>query len=172
MRLLGTHFYKRVSPPVHPSITPVQKPHFSAVFGYGEILLFLCWIKWSTNMFWEPPLLLCRFICLFVHLSLHICNMFNSHRDTVRTHRYPVGLASIFLWRDSNFWYSSSTIRINNRPHAEPAEVISFLGHCFAFIRAVFGSEIKTHCFLLFTILAERNATVAKNIFTLEECCS
>ena len=34
----------------------------------------------------------CRFICLFVHLSLHICHMFNTRRDTARTHRCPVGL--------------------------------------------------------------------------------
>ena len=74
---------------VRPPITPVQKPRFLAVFGLGEILY---WIKWSTNMFWESPLLLSRFICQFVHLSLHSCHMFNTRRDTVRTHRCPVEL--------------------------------------------------------------------------------
>ena len=36
-------------------------------------------------MFTEPPLLLSRFIHLFVHLSLYIRHMINTLRDTVRT---------------------------------------------------------------------------------------
>ena len=78
-----------VGPSVRPSVTPVQKPRFSAVFGHGEILH---WNKWSTNMFWEPPLLLSCFTRLFVHLSLRICHMINTRRDTVRTLLCPVGL--------------------------------------------------------------------------------
>ena len=78
-----------------PSVTPLQKLRFSAVFGHGEILH---WNKWSTNMFWEPPLLVSRFTRLFIHLSLHICHMINSRRNTVRTHLCPVGLVS-FDWQ-------------------------------------------------------------------------
>ena len=37
----------------------------------------------------------CRLICLIIHLSLHICHLINTHRDTVRTHHCPVGL--VFL---------------------------------------------------------------------------
>ena len=100
------YLYKRVYPPIRPSIclsvcplecpsvACVQKPHFPDVFGHGEILY---WNKWSTNVLWEPPLLLCHFIGLFVHLSLHIWHMFNTHRDTVRTHRCPVGLVAFLL---------------------------------------------------------------------------
>ena len=78
-----------VGPSVRPSVTPVQKPRFSAVFGQGEILYR---IKWSTNMFWESPLLLSRFIWQFVRLTLHSCHMFITRRDTVWTHRCPIGL--------------------------------------------------------------------------------
>ena len=56
-----------VSQSVHrsicPSLTPVQKPCFLAVFGPNAILN---WIKWLTNTFWEYPLLLDCFIFLFV----------------------------------------------------------------------------------------------------------
>ena len=53
-----------VSQSVRPSVTPVQKPRFSAVFGQGEIPY---WNIWSTNMFWEPPLLVSRFaVCLSI----------------------------------------------------------------------------------------------------------
>ena len=93
MRPSGTHLYKRVCPSVRwsvrRSVTPVQNPRTSPVFDHGEILH---WNKWSTNMFWEPPLLLSRFTRLFVHLSLHICHMINTSKDTARTHRCPVGL--------------------------------------------------------------------------------
>ena len=84
-----THLNKRVCPSVRPSVTPVQKPRFLAVFGHGEIIQRN---NWSTNMFWEPPLLLSRIPRLFVYLSLHICHMINTRSDTVRTHRCPVGL--------------------------------------------------------------------------------
>ena len=85
MRPSGTHLYKRVCPSVHPSVrrsvcmyvTQGQKPRFSAVFGQCEILT---WNKWSTSMFWEPFLPLCRFTRLFVHLTLHICHMINTQR--------------------------------------------------------------------------------------------
>ena len=90
---VGPSVRPSVRPSVGPSVTPVQKPRFSAVFGHGEILH---WNKWSTNMFWEPPLLLSRFTRLFVHLSLRICHMINTRRDTVRTHLCPVGLV-LFL---------------------------------------------------------------------------
>ena len=46
-----------VRPSVRMSVTQVQKPRFSIVFGHCEILY---WNKWSTNMFWEPPLLLLK----------------------------------------------------------------------------------------------------------------
>ena len=37
-------------------------------------------------------------VCPSVHLSLHICHMINTRRDTVRTHRCPVGLVfSVFI---------------------------------------------------------------------------
>ena len=48
-------------------------------------------------MFWEPPLLLSRSTRLFVHPSLHICHMIDTRKDTVRTHRCPVGLVHCFL---------------------------------------------------------------------------
>ena len=78
---------------VGPSITPVKKMHSSSVFGHNEILY---WNRWSTNLFWEPLLLLCCFICLLVRLSLHICHMFGTkfktRGDTAQTHHCPVGL--------------------------------------------------------------------------------
>ena len=43
-------------------VTQVLRPRFLAVFGHNKILY---WIKWSTNRFWEPPLLLLSF-----HLSV------------------------------------------------------------------------------------------------------
>ena len=58
------------------SVMPVPKPRFAAVFGHGEILY---WNKWSTNMIWEPPLLLSRFTRLFVHLSFTSYHMINKH---------------------------------------------------------------------------------------------
>ena len=114
MRPSGTHLYKMVCPSVGPSVrpsvrlsvtTPVQKPRFSAVFGHGDILH---WNKWSTKMFWEPPLLLSHFTRLFVFLSLHMCHMINTRWDTARTHRCPVGLVFMFsvnyrIWRSIIF---------------------------------------------------------------------
>ena len=56
------------------------------------------------SWFWEPPLLLHRFICPFVHLSLHKCHIFRTHRDTVRTSflfyylgQWPLNLTLCFL---------------------------------------------------------------------------
>ena len=92
-RSVGPSVCPSVRPSVRRSVTPVQKPRFSAVFGHGEILH---WNKWSTSMFWEPPLLLNHFTRLFVHLSLRICHMINTRRDTVRTHLCPGGLVN---WR-------------------------------------------------------------------------
>ena len=75
---------------VRPSIhyARAKSAFLGCLSGQGEVLY---WIKRSPKVFWEPPLLLCRFICLFVHLSLHIWHIcsaeFNTHRDTVRTHR-------------------------------------------------------------------------------------
>ena len=93
MRPSGTHLYKKVCPSVGPcvgeSVTPMQKPRFSAVFGYGEILH---WNKWSTNMFWEsfhPS------VC--TSASSYICHMINTRWDSARTHRCPVGLVFYFL---------------------------------------------------------------------------
>ena len=44
----------------------------------------------------EPFLLFCHFICLYVHLFLHICQIFsaqvNKHEDMVRTHCCLVGI--------------------------------------------------------------------------------
>ena len=73
-----------VRPSVGRSVTPVQKPHFSAVFGHGEILH---WNKWSTNMFWESFHPSVR-----PSVSPYICHMINTRWDTARTHRCPVGL--------------------------------------------------------------------------------
>ena len=55
----GTHLYKRVCPSVRLSVRPsvrwsvtlVQSPRFSAVFGQSKILW---WIEWSTKVFWVP----------------------------------------------------------------------------------------------------------------------
>ena len=44
-----------------------------------------------------PPLLFCRFICQFAHLSLYTSHMFYKHRDTIRTHRCPVRLVPLTL---------------------------------------------------------------------------
>ena len=105
MRPSGKHLYKRVCPSVGwsvrwlacrlvglsvgPSVTPVQKPRFSAVFGYGEILH---WNKWSTNMFWESFHPSVR-----PSVSPYICHMINTRWDTARTYRCPVGLVLAFL---------------------------------------------------------------------------
>ena len=48
-------------------------------------------------MIWEPPLLLSRFTHRFVHPSLHICHMIDTRKDTVRTHRCPVGLVHLHV---------------------------------------------------------------------------
>ena len=83
-----------VRPSVGPSVTQVLKPRFSAVFGRVEILY---WNKWSTNIFWEPPLLFSHSTHLFVHLSLHIYHMINTRKDTAQTHRCPVGLVTFIF---------------------------------------------------------------------------
>ena len=45
--------------PFRQSVTPVRGPRFLADLGHGEILY---WTSWSTDVFWEPPSLFCRFI--------------------------------------------------------------------------------------------------------------
>ena len=78
------------------TIIPLFKPRFSAVLGHSETQK---WFEWSTNVFGEPLLLLCRFIYLFVNFFLQICYMlrtkFNICGDTNWTHRCPVGLVTL-----------------------------------------------------------------------------
>ena len=132
MRPSGTHLYKRVfRPSVRPSVSPSvrmsvaqgQKPRFSAVFGHVEILYRT---KSSTNIFLEPSLLLSRFTRLFVHLSLHICHMINTHRDTARTHRCPVGLVCFNLDHYAFEYWSGH--QLVNFAHRQP---ISCSVSCF-----------------------------------------
>ena len=74
-----------IRPSARPSVTPVQKPHFSDVLGHGEVLK---WNKWSTNMFWECPLLLSRFTRLFVHLPPYM-----SHDQYTQIHSPDASLS-------------------------------------------------------------------------------
>ena len=60
---------------------------------------FCFWPRWDPlrkqmihPLFWEPPFLLSHFTCLFVHLSLRICEMIDIRRDTARTHRCLIQL--------------------------------------------------------------------------------
>ena len=95
MRPSETHLYKRVCPSicllVHLSISPlglcknrVCRLIFAKMRSYTA--------SNEQSCFESLRYYCCRFICLSVHLSLHICHMINTHRDTTRTHRCPFGL--------------------------------------------------------------------------------
>ena len=82
---------RSVRPSIHRSVTPVQKPRFSAVFGHDEILH---WIYCETNMIWEPPLLLLSF-----HLS--VCpsvNPYVSHDQYTQRHSLDASLPVRACW--------------------------------------------------------------------------
>ena len=91
-----SHLYKRVCPSVGPSVRPYVRPLRKCKNRVSR--LFLATMRSyneSNDRLTRFESLLhysCRFICLFVHLSLHICHMFNTRRDTARTHLCPVGL--------------------------------------------------------------------------------
>ena len=78
-------------------VTQVLRPRFLAVFGHNKILY---WIKWSTNRFWEPPLLLLSF-----HLS--VCPSvypYVSHDQYTQRHSLDASLpvrACSLLWQYS-----------------------------------------------------------------------
>ena len=114
MRPSGTHLYKRVCPSVGPSIRqsvgPLVRPSVRMSIRYASAkTAFLGCFRPR----WDPilkqminqhvfrasftTLLLSRFTHLFVPLSPQICHMINTRRDTVRTHRCPVGLVSLFF---------------------------------------------------------------------------
>ena len=91
MRPSGTHLYKRVCP----SVRPLRKCQNRVP------RLFLATMRSYTESNDRQTCLegflyySCRFFCLFVQLSLHICHMFNTRRATARTHLCPVGLVYI-----------------------------------------------------------------------------
>ena len=88
---------------VRPSVHPPARPSVCSTVRLSvrdtcakTAFLGCFWPRWDplvywmiNKRFWEPPLLLSCFICLFVHLSLHMSHMFsaklNTRRDTVRT---------------------------------------------------------------------------------------
>ena len=96
----SSHLYKRVCPSVRPLVLPLRKckNHVS--------WLFLATVR-SYNETNDQPTcfesllysLLSHFTRLFVHLSLHICHMINTCRDTAWTHRCPVGLVEVLCVR-------------------------------------------------------------------------
>ena len=103
---------------VRPSVRPLHmcKNRVSRLFfGHGEILY---WIKRNLRASFATL----SFICLLVHLSLHICHMFiakvNTRGDTVRTHRCPVGLVirsnmffNAILWKPTDHLTDRQTDR-------------------------------------------------------------
>ena len=113
---------------VRPSVRPSVCPSISWLVGPSVGPLRLCknhvfrlfsatmrtYTESTERQTWFESLhyYFCRFICLFVHLPIHICHMINTRRDTVRAHRCPVGLVSCGL---ASFW-ESLYIRVSIHP--------------------------------------------------------
>ena len=83
---------RSVRPSVGPSVGPLRlcknrgfRPFSATTRSYTESSARQTWFE-SLHYY------SCRSICLFVHLSIHMCHMINIRRDTVWTHRCPVGL--------------------------------------------------------------------------------
>ena len=107
MRPSGTLLCKRVCPSVRPSVRWSVRRSVCPLRKCKVCVprLFLTTMRSFTDSndrqtcFESLIYYSSRFICLFVHVSLHICHMFNTRRDTAQTHRCPVGLVpQLFLF--------------------------------------------------------------------------
>ena len=102
--------YLSAHPRIHLSDRPSFCPHVlyeSCYTVFGTFKPQRCLVANPTffGMFWKPVFIL-HFICPSIHLSLHThhmsCVKVNTSSDTVRTHRCPIGLATIYLLNSWN----------------------------------------------------------------------
>ena len=109
MRPSGTHLYNRVCPSVRwsvrRSVGPLRLCKNRVSRQFLATVRFYTECKWSTNVFWVPPLLLCHFICQIVHLCLCISHMFNTRTET-QSGRIVAELESMGVKKWSLWWAS------------------------------------------------------------------